>query len=125
MKTTESLSEDDEDDEGWGMANVPSRESGLPGSIVVFCYPAFGAQGPCIKVSNIRGRMAGGDTFCVSISGQPAVVAGSPREFSSAELDAVYRWVKLNEQPLLDYWEMETTNMSTSDFLNRLEPLPK
>lgn len=119
MRTVRSRLEDL--DQEWGMANVPPRQSGLPGSIVVFCGPAIPQHGPRIEVSNIRGRMVPTDTFSVSIEDQPQVVAGSPRGFSQAELQAVYGWVTKNQALLLDYWNADSTNLDTLTFLQRLQ----
>ena len=108
-----------------GMASVPARDSGLPGGIVIFVSNKGAyANDPLVKVSNVRGKMTDtGDTFAVSISSVPAVIAGAgaPRGFSSSELAAVYAWVVLNQRVLLEYWVSE--NYSTRDFLGDLRPL--
>ena len=52
------------------MANVPARDSGLPGGMVIFASnKGTYADDPLVKVSNVRGKMTDtGDTFAVSIS---------------------------------------------------------
>lgn len=108
-----------------GVANVPARDSGLPGEIVVFASKIGpGPSDPRIQVSNIRGRLAYGvDTFSVSVSDAPAVLdgAGTPWCFSKAELHAISSWVILNKQVLLNYWGSD--DYSTRDFLKDLTAL--
>ena len=108
-----------------GLANVPARDSGLPGGIVVFASnEGAGASNPRIQVSNIRGRLGyAGDTFSVGVSDAPTVLegAGTPRCFSVGELHAVFSWVVLNKQVLLEYWALE--NYSTRAFLGDLRSL--
>ena len=108
-----------------GLANVPARHSGLPGGIVVFASnEGAGASNPRIQVSNIRGRLGyAGDTFSVGVSDAPAVLegAGTPRCFSVGKLHAVFSWVVLNKQFLLEYWASE--NYSTRAFLGDLRSL--
>jgi len=108
-----------------GVANVPACDSGLPGEIVVFASNIGpGPSNPRIQVSNIRGRLAyGKDTFSVSVSDVPAVLdgPGAPWCFSSGELHAIYSWVLLNKQVLLNYWVSD--NYSTRDFLKDLRAL--
>lgn len=109
----------------FGNANVPARDSGLPGEIVVFASnEGAGGINPRIEVSNIRGKSAyHRDTFSVRVSDAAAVIEGlgTPRGFSISELHAVFSWVVLNKQVLLDYWVSD--DYSTLDFLQDLKSL--
>lgn len=108
----------------WAMSNMKSTRTGLPGSIGIWIGPACGAShGPRIKVSNVRGKFPSNesDYFSVTISDSPETVAGSPLDFSSKELKAVFDWVRLNRVPLLEFWNSDT--MDFDDIKPKLKKL--
>ena len=104
------------------MANLPAKRTNLPGSINVFISSGTGSKhGPRIKVSNVRGKVSSTDTFSVSISDEPSVISGKPKGFSSQEFTAIFLWVRLNKDVLLDYWtEKETDTLAV---LQKIKPI--
>ena len=109
--------------EAWAMSNLRSERTGLP-NIYIWVSTKAGVQhGPRIKVSKIKGKFAATDaeTFSVSISIKPEVVDGTC-EFPSKDLNEVFRWVTLNKDVLLRFWESD--DMDYEDLKPLLKRLP-
>lgn len=107
-------------EEIFAMSGFKSDKTGLPNNIYIWVSTKLkGMHGPRIKVSNVRSKYINTNTFSVTISNSPKVVAGIPDNFSSKELLAIYNWVRLNKNPLLVFWNSD--NMDSDD----LTPLLK
>jgi hypothetical protein len=99
------------------MVNLVPRMTGLP--MTIWASPRGRARhGVRIKVNPTHGRqMVIRDAISVAIRPAPRVVAG---RLSPADRQAVFQWIALNEQALVDYWEFR---IDTDEFLQRLKPL--
>lgn len=94
----------------YSMSNMKSERTGLPGQIYIWISTKGSAQhGPRIKVSKIRGKFAPSnkDTFSVTISAHPKVVAGTC-EFDTDELRSIYMYVLVNRAVLTEFWSSDT-----------------
>jgi len=99
--------------ETFAMSNCKPEVTGLPNSI--FIWIEIGgdqvAHGPRIKVSNVRGKFRKEDTFSVSIptraNQKPAVVFGEPKDFTPAEMRAIFTWVTVNQTALVEIWRSD------------------
>lgn len=114
MDTTVAITDQDED--LYLMANVHPKRSGLPFSVYI-----SEKQGK----HDVRVKVAGGPKalpFVAAVSVRPdiRVVDGS---LSNSDLDLVCRWVELNRDVIIGYWER--TIEDTADALAALKPLPK
>jgi hypothetical protein len=108
------------------MSNIKSERTGLPNFICIWISSSEGAQhGPRIKVSNVRGKSAGmQNSFSVTVSNNPEIIAGSPDNFSSKELVAVNEWVVLNQVVLITFWK-NPFGWDSIDVIAKLKKLPK
>jgi hypothetical protein len=99
------------------MVNLVSRMTGLP--MTIWASPRGHARRAVrIKVNPTHGRqMVIRDAISVAIQPAPRVVAGT---LSAADRQAVFQWIALNEETLVDYWEFR---VDTDEFLQRLKPL--
>ena len=89
-----------EEDALYEMANLFPRTTGLP--LAVWVSPRGRARHDArIKVSLTPGRMDIGHTAVVSIRPSPRLIAGN---LPLADLELVSRWVQLNEEALIDFW---------------------
>src|ERR1051325_4410477 len=89
------------DDELVEMANVTAAQTGVPGTI--FISTAMGSHGPRAKYFVQPGRSQ--PSFSVSVSNNPSVVANSlPTRVLNQMSPQVIRWVVLNRDALLDFW---------------------
>ena len=92
----------------WAMANLRPKSTGLPNDIVIYVSDEQHSTGPRIKVSNLRGRPAKKEdklnNFSVSIEDVPKVVAGTPLNFSTKEMEAISKFIVKNKKCLLDLW---------------------
>jgi len=83
------------------MANLTAAQTGVPGTI--FISTAMGSHGPRIKYYEQPGRTQ--PSFSVTISDSPTVVANSLPARVLRQMSAqVIRWVMLNKDALLDFW---------------------
>jgi len=83
------------------MANLTTAQTGVPGTI--FISTAMGRHGPRVKYYVQPGRTQ--PSFSVAISDKPGVVANSlPIRTIRQESPQVIRWVALNKDALLDFW---------------------
>lgn len=94
------MSEHD-DDELFEMVNLYPQRTGLP--MTVWAGPRGKARhAPRIKVNMTHGnRMDVHDTAVVGILPKPRLIAGS---LSAADRNAVFAWVALNKDALLEHW---------------------
>lgn len=89
------------DDELVEMANLTAAQTGVPGTI--FISTAMGGHGPRVKYYVQPGRAQ--PSFSVVISDNPSVVANSlPVRTMRQMSPQVIRWVALNKDALLDFW---------------------
>ena len=83
------------------MANLHEEDTGIPG--VVFISTVMGAHGPRVKYFVKAGRNQ--PSFSVSISDSPRVLASSlPVRELNRFAPSVLRWVELNKDQLLRFW---------------------
>jgi len=83
------------------MANLTDAQTGVPGTI--FISTAMGSHRPRIKYYEQPGRTQ--PSFSVTISDSPTVVANSLPARVLRQMSAqVIRWVVLNKDALLDFW---------------------
>lgn len=102
-------------DEGlFEMANLYPRTTGLP--MTVWVSPPGNARHDArVKVSRGAGdRMVLEDAAVVGIRPVPPVIEG---ELGAAEFAAVARWIELNREVLLDYWN---GTADTAELIGRL-----
>lgn len=112
------MNELDELEELWAMAKLRPQETGLPMAVWVTENEGF-AHDVRVKVSRIRGgRGAWSGAASVAVRPQPHLVVG---RLSTADLGLVNRWIELNRDAIIDYWDGK---LSLTDFLSRLEKLP-
>jgi hypothetical protein len=91
-------------DELFEMANLFPEDTGLP--VTVWVSPRGGARHAArINVCRVAGnRMAPSNTVVVGIAPEPRVIEGKlPAKYA----DPVSRWVTLNAEALLRYWNGE------------------
>jgi hypothetical protein len=83
------------------MANLTAAQTGVPGTI--FISTAMGGHGPRVKYFLQPGRNQ--PSFSVLIADPPHVVANSlPDRVLRQRAPDVIRWVALNKDALLDFW---------------------
>jgi hypothetical protein len=83
------------------MANLTAAQTGVPGTI--FISTAMGSHGPRVKYYVQPGRAQ--PSFSVTIVDNPTVVANSlPVRTMRQMSPQVIRWVALNKDALLDFW---------------------
>ena len=99
------------------MTNLYPRRTGLP--MTVWASPRGSARHAArIKVNMAHGeRMTIANTAVVRLQPSPKVIAG---ELKADDRDAVFRWIALNEQALLDHWH---GRIDGGDLIERLRPL--
>lgn len=118
----EELSQVDADNDVVEMTNLREQQTGVAG--VIFISTVLGAHGPRVKYFIRPGRDQ--PSFSVSIAESPIVLANSlpVRELNRAA-PAVIRWVKLNREALLRFWnEGDTFSFDElSDFIASLKKL--
>ena len=83
------------------MANLTAAQTGVSGTI--FISTAMGSHGPRVKYYVQPGRTQ--PSFSVPISDNPSVAANSlPVHVMRQMSPQVIRWVALNKDALLDFW---------------------
>jgi hypothetical protein len=98
------------------MVNLPRRFTGLP--MVVWCRPANAQHDVRVKVSPVHGdRMIADQAITVAVRPQPNYSDGERRRSSSADFEAVARWVRRNQGLLLRYWHSQ---IDTNEFRRRI-----
>lgn len=106
-----------EENEGFDLANIPPRVSGLP--MVVWLSDGTGVRHDLrVKVSQEHGpRIRTRDWAVVSVNPEPHLLHG---DLSSRDFDSVVRWIRLNEAVIVDFRE---GRLFTDELLARLQPL--
>jgi hypothetical protein len=91
----------EQDDDLFLMVNLYPARTGLP--MTVWAGPRGKARhAPRIKVNMAHGnRMDLDNTAVVGLLPSPHLIAGS---LSAADRDAVFAWVELNRDALLEHW---------------------
>ena len=111
------------DDDIVEMSNLFPEDTGIDG--VIFISTAMASHGPRIKYSLKAGRHQ--PSFSVSISRDPRILANSlPKHVMTNVAPKVIRWVELNHEDLLNFWENGTTwsRRQEDDFVGGLKKLP-
>jgi hypothetical protein len=87
-------------DDLYEMANLFPRTTGLP--MTVWVSPRGRARHDArVKVSLTPGKMDIGHTAVVGIRPSPRLIEGN---LPSADLELVARWIRANEDALIDFW---------------------
>ena len=107
----------DVEDDPYTMANLRPAFTGLP--MVVWVSERGNAQHDVrVKVCRIHGNaIQFNNTASVGVRPQPRLMAGN---LSPPDLQAVSRWVTLNADPIVAYWD---GIIDTSELMQRLRPL--
>jgi hypothetical protein len=99
------------------MANLYPADTGLPMTIWVSAR-GHAQHDVRIKVNMAHGkRMTPSTLAVVGVRPTPSVISGY---LSSSDQQAVFLWIRLNEAPLVNYWE---GSIGTIDLARRLRPL--
>jgi hypothetical protein len=100
------------------MANLFPADTGLP--MVIWVSERGRARHDVrIKVNQSHGtRMLPGNLATVAVRPTPRLIAG---HLSTADLQAVSEWIRLNEAALVAYWDYQ---ISTAALIQRLQRLP-
>jgi hypothetical protein len=108
-----------EADELFLMTNLFPADTGLP--MVIWVGPSYGARHDVrIKVMQHHGtRMDPSNLAVVAVRPLPRVVAG---QLSSADFQAVVRWIALNEAAILEHWNGLTSGPQLGRQLRPLSP---
>ena len=112
-------SSDRESRETYEMANLYPRETGLP--LTIWVSPRGRARHDArVKVCMTPGnRMDTTNCAVVAIRPEPRLMAGklSPRDF-----DIIARWIVLNQNALIEYWDGALGTLELATRLQRLTP---
>jgi len=104
------------------MANLYPTKTGLP--CVIWFGEVGGQHGPRLKVSNVSGRFAADNNFVVSVAKDPKVLTPKSAELSTAKIEDVLDWVKLNHDELMELWKIhETGDGDADEVLGRLKKI--
>lgn len=104
------------------MANLYPIETGLP--CVVWFGEVGDQHGPRLKVSNVPGKFAADNSFVVSVAMEPKVLTPKSAELSTAKIDDVLDWIKLNYDELMELWAIhESGDGDTREVLSRLKKI--
>jgi hypothetical protein len=100
------------------MANLYPDTTGLP--MTVWVSPRGAARHDVrVKVNMTHGnQMNIANTAVVGVRPRPRVIAG---QLSPADTQAVFEWVSLNADALVEYWE---GRIDTARMVHALKPLP-
>ncbi|HEX9843778.1 MAG TPA: hypothetical protein VGC20_13555 [bacterium] len=99
------------------MANLRPKNTGLP-MVIWVSEKGRARHGPRIKVSRQHGsKMDALNTVSVTIDNEPRVVGG---ELPARDLDALKRYIALNIEPLLGFWNGE---LDTVELVARLRQI--
>jgi hypothetical protein len=110
-------SDSESQDSMFEMANFGTKTTGLP--MIVWVSEKRASHGPRIKVSrSYNHKVLIGDTFSVSISDTPEIVAGDTGDIKSIDVRKVYDWVVLNKETLLEYWN---SDILTDELISKIK----
>lgn len=100
------------------MANLRPERTGLP--FVVFVSQKGGAR-HAVQIKLARApRIRAAEMITVAVRPVPSVIRG---QMSSREFDLVRRWIELNADVLVRYWDGAIGY--TEDMMDALKPLPE
>ncbi len=100
------------------MANLFPADTGLP-MVVWVSERGHARHDVRIKVNQAHGtRILPGNLATVAVRPSPRLIAG---QLSTADLQAVSEWIRLNETTLVAYWEYR---ISIAGLMQRLQRLP-
>jgi ethanolamine utilization protein EutQ (cupin superfamily) len=110
-----------ESDERFEMANLFPRTTGLP--MTVWVSPRGNVRHDVrVKVKMTHGnQMTISNTALVRVRPTPRVIAG---QLSSSDEQAVFEWVALNADALVEYWEGRIDTIQLGQALKQL-PSPQ
>jgi hypothetical protein len=108
-------------DELFEMANLFPRTTGLP--MTVWVSPRGNARHDVrVKVNMTHGnQMTISNTAVVGVRPAPHVITG---QFSSSDEQAIFEWLALNADALVEYWEGRIDTIQLGQALKRL-PSPQ
>jgi hypothetical protein len=108
------------DDEGWAMAKLLPRETGLPMAVWLTENDGY-PHDVRVKVSRLHGGGGSWRHDSVSVTVRPRVRQIPPDSLPSDDFLAVTLWIKLNHQTIIDYWDGK---LSLTELLGLLQKLP-
>ena len=113
----QTLSPEPEAEDLFEMANLYPDTTGLP--MTVWVSPRGNAQHDVrVKVNMTHGnQMNIANTAVVAVRPSPRIVAG---QLAPADVQSVFRWVSLNTDALVEYWE---GRIDTARLIHSLRPL--
>lgn len=104
------------------LANFYPTKTGLP--YVVWFGEIGGQYGPRLKVSNIPGKFAHDNNFVVAVAKEPRVLTPKSAQLSTAKIDDVFDWIKLNYEKLMELWAIhESGDGDADEVLSRLKKI--
>lgn len=95
------------------MANLSQRKTGI--NTRIYISSKEGLHGPRIKVYN----SSNDESFSLSIEDTPRVLVGNPNIVSNKIFKQSIRWVQINKEILLYYWQHP--EMYTDDLLEKIQ----
>lgn len=102
------------------MANFGTKTTGLP--MIVYVSEKKASHAARIKVSRTYNhRVLIGDTFSISISDNPKIVAGDEGKITSSDLKKVFDWIILNKETLLKYWNNELLTDELIELIKKVD----
>jgi hypothetical protein len=107
-----------EDEDFFEMANLSPTLTGLP-MIVWISERGRSRRDARVKVSLVHGRKAHPDQM-YSVSVRPSVDIVAGPQLAPGDLAAVQRWIELNRDVILAYWDGD---LLTDEAIARLKPL--
>jgi hypothetical protein len=116
VKRKETASEEIGGQASFDMANLRPERTGLP--FVVFISQKGGARHD-VRVKLARAaRVRPAEMLTVAVRPTPRLIRG---KMNSREFDLVRRWIELNRDVLIDYWNGDIEY--TEDALNAIRPI--
>lgn len=103
----------------FGMANLYPKHTGLPVIIWVDnvgCGRNVQHDLPRVKVQNVKGNRAVDDTFSLSISDSPEILAGQCK-LSNRDLKCVKNFIIEHEAEFMQHWNQEIDEYELKDLL--------
>lgn len=106
-----------EDRDLFEMANLYPRTTGLPMTVWVSSR-GHARHDARVKVSPVPGdRMVLDDAAVVSVRPQPELLHG---DLAAQDAEAVFRWVSLNQDALIAYWDGDCDTLELAARLQRV-----
>lgn len=110
------------DIEAFTMSNVPPKVTGLP--MVVYVSLKNTRHGPRLKVSKRYGKSVSFEyLFTITIEDQPRAI-GKTGSINRDDVELAKRWITLNEDVLVCYWE-QVEDFCTMDISLSLEKVER